>query len=539
MLSRKLRPIHLFMISLNGVLGTGLYGRSGQILELGGPLAVFVSYSLVGLVAFAVMKCLTELLCVWPVPGALSLFVRTFLDNELGIAVGIAYWFAFSIGFSALIASAASYLDFWTEDVPAVTLVVIYIILPAILVGVNTVEVEMYGWIEVITGCLKIAFFGIIFVTLIVIHSTNWEDPLPYDPDAAKRWTESLFMSISIASFAYVGVEIIAVSAVEAKWSKTHADSETLPRSQQEDGISIASTIKFTANYIPIIIPVGYAVAGLLVSINFKRDDCRLPRLSWLQQPGCDRPENSTTSPFIIITEGAPIGHVFNGFILFTVLSCANTNLYVASRTLFGLTHNLPGNGWIVRWLAWFGETDSRRVPLRAMAFSALAFFWVPFLQYPRSFDAGTKVGMFIEILSQIGSIGTIIVWACVCGAYIRYYNCLQVHGEILKQEGILLKETYIPHRSHWQPILAWLGLAGCVILLLVCNGAFLWHRFHFFPFLSAYLPILVFLVLWVVLKIFSAGNWSGAPLTEQDTTMQLRILNELRQGTSWYQLAE
>lgn len=40
------------------------------------------------------MQCITELISIWPVPGALAVFVRKFVDDELGIVVGIAYWSA-------------------------------------------------------------------------------------------------------------------------------------------------------------------------------------------------------------------------------------------------------------------------------------------------------------------------------------------------------------------------------------------------------------------------------------------------------------
>lgn len=81
------------MITINATLGTGLYWRGGQILELGGPLAVLLSFLLVGILAWGVMQCITEMLCIWPVPGALSIYVGEFVDEELGIAVGIAYWY--------------------------------------------------------------------------------------------------------------------------------------------------------------------------------------------------------------------------------------------------------------------------------------------------------------------------------------------------------------------------------------------------------------------------------------------------------------
>lgn len=80
------------MITINATLGTGLYWKSGQILHLGGPLIVLISFLVVGLLAWAVMQCITEMLCIWPIPGALSVYVSEFVDVELGIAVGITYW---------------------------------------------------------------------------------------------------------------------------------------------------------------------------------------------------------------------------------------------------------------------------------------------------------------------------------------------------------------------------------------------------------------------------------------------------------------
>ena len=81
------------MITINATLGTGLYWRGGLILQLGGPLAALLSFLLVGLLAWAVMQTITEMLCIWPIPGALSVYVSEFVDVELGIAVGMAYWY--------------------------------------------------------------------------------------------------------------------------------------------------------------------------------------------------------------------------------------------------------------------------------------------------------------------------------------------------------------------------------------------------------------------------------------------------------------
>lgn len=80
------------MIAVNATLGSGLYWTGGQVLKIGGPLAAPLSFLLPGLLAWAVMQCVTEMLCIWPIPGALSVYVAEFVDVELGIAVGVAYW---------------------------------------------------------------------------------------------------------------------------------------------------------------------------------------------------------------------------------------------------------------------------------------------------------------------------------------------------------------------------------------------------------------------------------------------------------------
>jgi amino acid transporter len=69
--------------------------QGGLILRLAGPLAVLLAFALLGLLAWAVMQCIAEMLCIWPISGALTVYVSEFVDVELGIAVGVAYWYVF------------------------------------------------------------------------------------------------------------------------------------------------------------------------------------------------------------------------------------------------------------------------------------------------------------------------------------------------------------------------------------------------------------------------------------------------------------
>ncbi|CAG8201606.1 unnamed protein product [Penicillium nalgiovense] len=189
-------------------------------------------------------------------------------------------------------------------------------------------------------------------------------------------------MSISIATFAYTGVEVVAASALEARWVHRIDEMSTISdKLSRSNDVQVGRSFKFSAIFIPVLAMIAYTISGLLATLDIERKSCALPRLSWLSvdvEAGCTKPSNGAV--FVAIATMSNIPHladVFNAFLVFTCLSCAGTNLYVASRALFGLTSRLDGGEgqrWYLRAFAWFGKTDRRQVPLRAMIFSAVAF---------------------------------------------------------------------------------------------------------------------------------------------------------------------
>jgi hypothetical protein len=161
----------------------------------------------------------------------------------------------------------------------------------------------------------------------------------------------------------------------------------------------IGRTLKFSVIWIPVVSTIVYVVGGVLAASDIARDDCRLPRLSWAENSSKEGCESETSSVFVIIAQESGLKNlatVFNLFLVFTALTCAETNLYIASRSLFGLTSRLDkvgkdtggSSGWrqtLARWVlnafAWVGRTNSFGIPKRAVFVSAGAFIWVPFLQ--------------------------------------------------------------------------------------------------------------------------------------------------------------
>ena len=194
---------------------------------------------------------------------------------------------------------------------------------------------------------------------------------------------------MSIASFAFVGVEILAASVLEAR-PRRHGANPNYSR----EGLGI-TTIRFSSAYMPLLVGVAYIIGGIVLSLCIHRGDKRLSTPSWLknEQSGTRRDSeekgiiyDTDISAFVVIAERTDVPglcHAFNGFLVFTAVTAASTHLYVASRTLFGLTSRLeggPGQPWYLRVFAGLGRTNKRMAPKRAIVFSAAAFSWVPFL---------------------------------------------------------------------------------------------------------------------------------------------------------------
>lgn len=79
-------------IAFSGFVGIGIYQTSAEILAASGPVGALLAYIFAALVAFSVLRCLAEMASVRPVTGALMDFPEKFVDEALGFAVGIMYW---------------------------------------------------------------------------------------------------------------------------------------------------------------------------------------------------------------------------------------------------------------------------------------------------------------------------------------------------------------------------------------------------------------------------------------------------------------
>src|SRR4051812_40817433 len=82
-LQRSLKPRHMTMISLGGVIGAGLFVGSGAVMNETGPAAV-LSYIAAGALIVLVMRMLGEMAVANPAVGSFVEYCRTSLGPAAG-----------------------------------------------------------------------------------------------------------------------------------------------------------------------------------------------------------------------------------------------------------------------------------------------------------------------------------------------------------------------------------------------------------------------------------------------------------------------
>lgn len=90
-LERKMTAHHLFMISLGGVIGTGLFLSSGYTIHEAGPIGTILAYGIGAVVVYLVMLCLGELSVAMPQTGSFHVYADRFIGHGTGFTVAILY----------------------------------------------------------------------------------------------------------------------------------------------------------------------------------------------------------------------------------------------------------------------------------------------------------------------------------------------------------------------------------------------------------------------------------------------------------------
>ena len=89
--SRRLKDRHVQLIALGGIIGSGYFLGTGEVINLVGP-AVFIAYMLGGLIIFLTMLCMGELAVAIPISGSFVTYTADFISPAIACGVGWSYW---------------------------------------------------------------------------------------------------------------------------------------------------------------------------------------------------------------------------------------------------------------------------------------------------------------------------------------------------------------------------------------------------------------------------------------------------------------
>jgi L-asparagine transporter-like permease len=333
-LSRSLRPRHLTMISIGGIIGAGLFVGSSAAIAATGP-AIILSYLLTGVLILLVMRMLGEMAVALPNVRAFTEFARVGLGPWAGFVAGWLYWYFWIIVVAVEAIAGANILHSWFTALPAW---VLGFGLMAVMTGVNLLSARSYGEFEFWFSSIKVSAI-IVFIALAAGYAFGWTshraptfDNLTAHGGFMPKGVITVLAGAVTVFFALTGAEITTVAAAES----------------QEPSRAIA---KMTTTVIVRILTF-YVLSILLIVTVVPWDQIRVG-----------------DSPFTLALLRMDFSWASTGMsviILTAVLSCLNSAFYVCSRVLFLLAEHGDAPQWLV-------QLNSRRVPTRSVWVGSIA----------------------------------------------------------------------------------------------------------------------------------------------------------------------
>lgn len=305
-LAKSLKPRHLSMIAIAGVIGAGLFVGSGAAIQQAGP-GILVAYAAAGLVVIFVMRMLGEMAAASPETGSFSSYADKALGRWAGFSIGWLYAWFWIIVLGIEATAGAAIVHRW---VPGIDQWVWALILMVLLTGTNVFSVKSFGEFEFWFASIKVAAI-VVFLVLGVLaifgllpgvaapglsNLTGQGGFFPSGPGA-------VLAGILVVVFSFFGAEIATIAAGES------ADPAT----------AVKKAVRSTVWRILVFYIGSIAIVVTLLPWN----DASVAK-----------------SPYVAVMElyGIPgAGTIMDVVVLVSVLSCLNSGLYTASRMIFSL----------------------------------------------------------------------------------------------------------------------------------------------------------------------------------------------------------
>ena len=383
-LSRSLKPRHLTMISIGGIIGAGLFVSSSTSIIAGGP-ASFVSYAICGFLILLVMRMLAEMATALPEVRSFTEFARAGLGEGAGFVVGWLYWYFWVLVVPVEAIAGAKILEHWIPLPP----LPIGVGLMTVMTCVNLMSARSYAEFEFWFASIKVTAI-VVFIAIATSYAFGWTAPhgatfgnlVDHGGFTPHGWI-AVLAAVPTVFFAMTGAEITTIAA---------AESAQPGRAVARMGSAVIGRIL-----------VFYVISlFLIVSVT-----------PW-------NTVRSGESPFTLALNTMHVpwaGEIMTVIILTAVLSCMNSAFYVSSRVLFILAaHGDAPKGLV--------KLNARKVPVGSVLMGSLAGFL--------GILAATKAkGVFDFLVSSSGALA-VYIYMAIAAAQITLRKRRERDGEPL-----------------------------------------------------------------------------------------------------------
>ncbi|MBM6356887.1 amino acid permease [Staphylococcus epidermidis] len=378
-LQRESNNRHIQLIAIGGAIGTGLFLGSGQTISLTGPSLLF-TYMLIGIVLFAFMRALGELLLSNSKFNSFVDIANEYLGPFGGFVIGWTYWVCWIVSSMSDLTAMGQYFAYWYPQVPH-WLTVLFIVL--LLISFNLLGARLFGELEFWFSIIKVVtIITMVIVGLVLIFlsfKTEYGHAsfgnLIHHGGMFPHGAAGFLMSFQIAVYSFIGIELIGVTAGETK-----NPEKTIPKA---------------INNVPIRILLFY-IGGLLVIMSV---------IPWFKV-------DPDSSPFVKLFTliGVPFAAGIVNFVVLTAAASAtNSGIYSNSRILFGLAKQGLGPKVLTK-------TNSNGVPYLSMLVSSITLLIAALLNF--IFPDAIKLFIYVTTLSTVLFL---VVWGMIIVSYIAY----------------------------------------------------------------------------------------------------------------------
>lgn len=410
-LNRGLKQRHITLMSLGSAIGVGLFLGSASAIKLAGPSILF-GYIIAGLAIFFIMRALGEMAIEQPVAGSFSKYAHDYLGPLAGFITGWNYWFLWVVTCMAEITAAGIYMEYWFPGTPRWVWALIALVLMSAL---NFLSVKVYGELEFWFALIKIVTIicMIVIGTGIILFGFGNGGVAT---GISNLWSHGgwfpngfsgLLLSLQMVLFAYLGVELIGVTAGEAENPK-----KTL--SKAIDNV-----------FWRILI---FYVGALFVMMAI---------YPWNEI-------GDKGSPFVLTFEQIGIAKaagIINFVVLTAALSSCNGGLFSTGRMLFTLAQQKQAPEK-------FGQLNKNGIPSKGI----LATAFVLLIGVVLNYVVPAKVFTWLTSISTFGAIWT---WGVIVVAQLRFRKGLS-------QEA----QNKLTYKMPLYPLSSYLTLAFLVLVL-------------------------------------------------------------------------